>query len=87
MKNYKILHDAIVKSASGPDETKYLLSALDACLAEEIEATDKLLLKEIFDLELRIARLLAEADSASQTIIEQTIKENQLKSAFTRDSE
>lgn len=50
MSKRQILETAIRKSATGPDETKYLLSALDEALAEEIEAQDKLLLSEIEDL-------------------------------------
>jgi len=87
------LEKMIIKSATGPDETKFLLGAVDECVSEELQKSDSLLLAEIEELELEVSELQtaldrskAEADQLSNKLMEATIRENQLKSAFTMDS-
>lgn len=62
MKAREELDRAIIKSATQKDETAFLLKAVDAVVAEEIEASDKLLIAEINELEAQIQELKAQLD-------------------------
>lgn len=86
------LEKAVIKSATGPDETKHLLKVIDSCVAAELDASDSLLISEIAELELDIKTLHTEllrsrhdADQLAKKCLEQQATINQLKAAFKRD--
>ena len=82
----------IIKSATGPDETKFLLSAVDKAVADELEKSDSLLIAEIESLEqvieaqkIEIDRVLHEKDELSSKYVKAVSEINSLKTAFRRD--
>lgn len=82
MSKKQILDNAIVKSATGPDETRFLLSAVDAVLSEEIEAQDTLLLAEIDELQDLCNKLINVVNAQAKEIEKLEQEESELKNAF-----
>lgn len=80
------LERTIIKSVTGPDETKFLLKAVDECIAEELQNSDEKLIAEIDALEIEVLKAKAEADDWSKKYMEIEVQLNSLKSAFKREN-